>query len=330
MDAQRFDRLARQVVPRLAQSQTRRRALGVLAGLLGGAVAAHVQPEEVAAACRRRHERCGRGGRKGAGRAKCCKGLTCRQGRCRLPECRKGGGVAGEGGNCCFGRLVNLKTDPKHCGRCGNHCGSDPCIGGQCVSACAAGTSYCGGGCVDILRDRNHCGGCTTRCGTDQYCEEGRCRAYRRRGESCRSAGQCRYDVERAPYADPDTFSGAIFCRERTGGLIRGVVACEDPPEGPICCVGEGAVCRSDCDCCGQARCLGDAGCGLMINDGVPCPSVCPANGPCDLCQSQACVNGFCSAPRNPTCRKYGETCIASLNNCCSGVPCSGGLCRFN
>jgi hypothetical protein len=319
------------LVPRLDQPQTRRRALGVLAGLFGGAVAAHVQPEDAAAACRARNERCGRGIRQGAERVKCCKGLTCRKGRCRPPECRQGGGLGGDPGTCCSGRKVNLKTDPKHCGRCRNNCGSDPCIGGQCVSACAAGKSYCGGSCVDLLRNSKHCGSCGKACGANQYCEEGRCSASRQLGESCTSARQCRYDVERAPHADPDGFDNAIYCSKRSGGLIPGIVACDDPLPGLICCVGRGAACSSDCDCCGQERCLGESGCGIMIDDGLPCPSVCPADGPCDLCHSEACVNGFCNAPLNPTCRRYGDTCAAQPHaNCCGGVPCIGGYCRYN
>jgi hypothetical protein len=137
--------------------------------------------------------------------------------------------------------------------------------------------------------------------------------------------------VERAPAADPDTFNNAIYCREwESSHPYPPGVTCEQPPVGAACLVGRGAACSSDCDCAFGLRCLGEAGCGDWLIDGQPCPSSCPRTGECTHCSSGQCDDGICRRPNNPSCRGYGQTCHTQFPNCCDGIPCSGGLCRFN
>jgi hypothetical protein len=324
VDGQRFDHFARQLIARLDQPQTRRSALGFVAGLLGWAAAA---PEAGAAACRGLNRSC----RKTRfGRPRCCRGLSCRRDRCRPKQCRsRAVGACGEGRHCCGGFCVDLQTDRENCGRCGRDCGQNPCRGGKCVNPCRAGRRYCHGECVNVLTNPAHCGGCNRRCFPNNLCEGGRCTACRQRGErgeNCRSAAQCCYDVAPAPLADPAEFDNAIYCEEWSEGDID--QACPELPAGSYCCTKWGAACSDDCDCCFGLGCLDQYGCGGAVLDGLPCPSSCPPNGRCEKCVSFECVDGFCNIT-GPSCIRYGQPCTSS-GQCCSDVPCSGGFCRFN
>jgi hypothetical protein len=80
------------------------------------------------------------------------------------------------------GDETNLKTDVRHCGRCGNVCseknGTTSCVNGECKPVCAAGFAACGipnEGCnAKLASDAAHCGGCGKRCFTG-YCSVGAC-----------------------------------------------------------------------------------------------------------------------------------------------------------
>jgi len=321
----RFDHLTR----RLGQSRTRRTVFSLLPGLLGGLLGAQLAPAPVAAACRRLNQECTKKRPRIGKWRKCCGGLVCRNKRCRIKECSAFLGC-GEGRGCCNGTCVDLQTDETNCGQCGKACGGSPCLEGRCVGPCVDGLTACDGTCVDLLRDPEHCGSCHTVCQHQTTCQAGEC-SCRQRLESCESREQCCQDARRAPLADPTLFDDAVSCSERTGGLIPGIVACDDPPQGDYCCVNTGAACRTDCDCCGQLRCLEDGGCGLCLEAGRPCPSVCPLNGACDFCCTNECVEGYCRRrDSNPMCQPYGQPCHPDFPICCDNVPCSGGLCRFN
>jgi hypothetical protein len=64
------------------------------------------------------------------------------------------------------GACVDLQTDPKHCGRCGNDCSSCHSCGGECCAGVcglcfAAGQICCQGSyCVNPFTDPENCGGC--------------------------------------------------------------------------------------------------------------------------------------------------------------------------
>ncbi|WP_437512576.1 MXAN_6577-like cysteine-rich protein [Sorangium sp. So ce1099] len=91
-----------------------------------------------------------------------------------------GGGVPDCGGERtmerCDGVCVDTRTDPDHCGKCGEQC--DPgraCAGSLCQRTCLEGFTDCAGSCVDISVDPMHCGGCNSACDLGRPCEEGSC-----------------------------------------------------------------------------------------------------------------------------------------------------------
>src|SRR5262249_18498296 len=57
---------------------------------------------------------------------------------------------------------VDLRSDPKNCGSCGNVCPAEK-------SSCCAGT------CIDLQDDPTNCGTCGTACGSNQSCCGGQC-----------------------------------------------------------------------------------------------------------------------------------------------------------
>ena len=75
----------------------------------------------------------------------------------------------------CGSSCVDVSTDGKNCGECGNECGfGGGCNGGGCI--CLSGGTWCGEGeCVDLRSDKEHCGECGNTCGDGTYCEGGEC-----------------------------------------------------------------------------------------------------------------------------------------------------------
>lgn len=73
----------------------------------------------------------------------------------------------------CNRDCVNLNTDPRNCGRCGNACPP----GGLCgngVCGCQ-GLTICGNVCVDTATDRANCGQCGRACLPGEQCRNGVC-----------------------------------------------------------------------------------------------------------------------------------------------------------
>jgi hypothetical protein len=326
MDPSRVDHVSRELARRIS----RRGIVMLLASLVGWPLAVASTRPSAAATCRGLNQACSTRRRGPGKRRRCCSGLRCRNKRCRPPDCASGVGSCGEGGQCCAGQCISVQTDSRNCGRCGNDCGGSPCVSGVCLNPCRAGLTYCDGECVDLLRDGRHCGTCGTVCQGLNTCQDGRCTC-RQRLETCETDDQCCQNSRRAPLANPELYQGSVRCSEYRPGLIPGVVACDELPPTPYCCVGEGAICQTDCDCCGQTRCLGEAGCGLCLAPGLACPIQCPLDGPCDFCCTNDCVGGYCK-PRqsDPNCQPYGQPCHSQFPTCCNNVPCSGGLCRYN
>ncbi len=76
----------------------------------------------------------------------------------------------------CGNQCVDMTTDPRHCGGCGEAC--DPgwiCGEARCHRACDPGEAECDDECVDIRSDREHCGGCFTQCEAREQCVDGDC-----------------------------------------------------------------------------------------------------------------------------------------------------------
>ncbi|WP_437930067.1 MXAN_6577-like cysteine-rich protein [Sorangium sp. So ce291] len=125
----------------------------------------------------------------------CPAGASCVNGACEAPSQGSGAGgaggtddtaVGGGGGapDCggertmerCDGVCVDTRTDPNHCGKCGEQC--DPgraCAGSLCRRTCLEGLTDCAGSCVDTNADPLHCGGCDRACDPGRPCEEGSC-----------------------------------------------------------------------------------------------------------------------------------------------------------
>lgn len=77
----------------------------------------------------------------------------------------------------CGGVCVTPKTDPNHCGACGNVCASgQACSAGVCMPSCQAPLTKCGRLCVDRSVDNDNCGACGTVCGAGKGCSAGVCR----------------------------------------------------------------------------------------------------------------------------------------------------------
>jgi hypothetical protein len=163
MDPHRFDLIAKTWgVP-----GSRRGVLKALAGIALGGLLGVRRGAQAAAACSRvdgpciDHGDCCLGSRCGnSGSCVCRAGFTRCGGRCLCGSCTTGTTCAA-GESCCNGRCVNPKTNPNHCGRCGNRC--------------AAGLTCCGGRCVNLKNDEKNCGACGERCRPCFGCRRGVC-----------------------------------------------------------------------------------------------------------------------------------------------------------
>ena len=91
-------------------------------------------------------------------------------------QCTKGYCVCPPSSTLCDNTCVDLLTDGKHCGACGNICeGGKTCTQADCQ--CPMSTLDCGGKCVDTTSDTAHCGACGNICSTGQLCNKGSCEA---------------------------------------------------------------------------------------------------------------------------------------------------------
>lgn len=102
-----------------------------------------------------------------------------------LPGCPRTGAVCGEGQVACGQGCVDVTSDARHCGACGNACGERQlCQGSAC--ACQPGTNACASGCADLLTDAQNCGICGNACAAGEVCESGGCQV------SCTTQGTSR------------------------------------------------------------------------------------------------------------------------------------------
>jgi hypothetical protein len=93
-----------------------------------------------------------------------------------LSACPATGVVCKSGTTPCGLGCVDVKSDTRNCGACGNACGNtQQCSSGECV--CPSGTSPCDGSCVVLAADRKNCGSCGTSCTIEQVCEARTCQS---------------------------------------------------------------------------------------------------------------------------------------------------------
>ncbi|HMR06467.1 MAG TPA: hypothetical protein PKA88_11835, partial [Polyangiaceae bacterium] len=105
---------------------------------------------------------------------------SCSAGKCQI-ACNSGF-VDCDGNALGNGCEVNVTTDTKNCGTCGNNCpvSAPNCSSGSCKSNCAPLTADCdgntGNGCETLTSQNHlHCGGCNQACGANQYCTSSSC-----------------------------------------------------------------------------------------------------------------------------------------------------------
>ena len=108
----------------------------------------------------------------------------CEAGRCVVARCAPGfQSCDGLSANGCE---VDVGTDPRHCGGCGQGCAvpeaTSRCAASRCaVGACVAGQADCDGeaqnGCEASLEtSAAHCGACNQPCAAGEVCRQGACR----------------------------------------------------------------------------------------------------------------------------------------------------------
>jgi hypothetical protein len=136
----------------------------------------------------------------------------------------------GGGRTRCGGACVDLKTDPRHCGRCLNDCDDDEvCSNGECGDGCGGVLTLCNGVCVDTNTSDANCGRCGRACDADQTCVAGDCE------QEC-PAGQTLCDDECVD-TDIDPENCGACGRECESGAVcfngvRGCTVCDDDDEG--------------------------------------------------------------------------------------------------
>jgi hypothetical protein len=237
---------------------------------------------------------------------------------------------------------VDVLTDPKNCGACGNAC--DPgvfCSGGKC--GCPPGFIDCSGECVDPTTDDEHCGGCNNRCSPPaDACRPMPPRAY----YGCRN-GACGALKCQAPSADCngdlDQCGGdgceldRLGTRENCGGCgieCAPGLDCIDEGNGPECgvpCVKAGKVlCGVECtDLLSNPNHCG--GCGAACRAAGPNQARLCTKGVC----TYECAPGFADCNDDPTdgcetnLRIHSANCGACGNACdlAVGQPCIEGKC---
>jgi hypothetical protein len=74
----------------------------------------------------------------------------------------------------CENRCIDVTSDSRNCGSCGNDCGTGKiCGGSQC--RCPTGQTDCDGQCADLNFSAAHCGRCDAPCLQGQTCDGGSC-----------------------------------------------------------------------------------------------------------------------------------------------------------
>src|SRR5215218_5421273 len=135
-----------------------------MGGALLGAGLASVPGVAWANDCRRLGRECRRD-------FQCCSRNCVRRGDDKVCGCP-------EGQTRCNVRCVNLQTNERHCGSCGNRCDEgEQCVGGACTPTCGAngdscteGTQCCSGNCVNAPTGTCACKMYSSACNNSECC----------------------------------------------------------------------------------------------------------------------------------------------------------------
>jgi hypothetical protein len=221
------------------------------------------------------------------------------------------------GGGLCNGQCVpDLRTNPNHCGVCGNVCAvGRSCCGGQCVPdvmsnpkhcgacghSCGPAETCCDGLCFDLLTDKEHCGTCTVACppGGGSQCCSGQCRNLQNDNANCGGCGLA-------------CTAWQTCCGGPTEFAMGKQGECVSLGFNNANCGACGHVCPAGLSCCnGICRDLQSNinHCGKCLN---PCPGV------------QVCSSGKCVCPPGV------QACASAFGGCCAaGQICCDGFCKW-
>jgi hypothetical protein len=214
--------------------------------------------------------------------------------------------------DCCASACTNMDSDPLNCGACGRACGpGQACCGGECAApdssrclGCAAdceamGQICCGGSCVDPDTSESHCGGCGRACtGGTSLCCAGSC-VMRDTDTAC---------GESCTSCEGSSFCCSGACVSPTSAHCTSCEAC--PATGPTCCADTGGCTdrmsdNNNCGACGNVcgageECMGGA---CLTNCGGTWVNTDNNRNNCGMCGRR------CAALTGATCNCVGGTC---------------------
>jgi hypothetical protein len=315
----------------MAGGVSRRRALGRVAALFGGAALATVLPAAASADsddnragpcdefCERLprdlRDRCRDEAKHGHGLCYDCGPLGDNKGICGKVCCPTGQ-------DCLNGTCVGCATGQSLV--CSPHCSQGQAL--QCVAVCGAsgapcppGTTCCGASCTDTTGDANNCGACGTKCGPGQTCSAGRCTGG---AAGCTSSAQCPAGQVCCAGAcvplNTATNCGACGISCATGQhCVNGACVCDATSCPNGCCDPQTGACLTSCSSCNSGHiCRSDHQCGCGVAGDCPTGLACGTAGTCStICFpniGSVCNAGCCSG--NPgTC----QTGSAGANGVC-------------
>lgn len=251
-----------------------------------------------------------------------------------------GGGalVCGSQQAICDGVCTNTKSDPAHCGACGNECGAgEGCAAGQCRRfGCTTGQVECAESCTNLQTDPANCGACSASCGGGELCVQGDC------------ADSCPEGLVACNGTCIDPLSSRDYC---------GATECGVPGEGGAS--GEGTACATNEQCvdgaCEKTCAAGQIVCGGNCVSPSLDPNYCGATDCSDpstdgeicgggtVCVSGECVtscpvgqlvcNGRCISPDTDPSYCGATDCSDASSDgevCVTGHVCSAGQCALN
>ncbi len=237
---------------------------------------------------------------------------------------------------------VNVNTDPKHCGACGNECAPGVrCITGKC--GCPLGRIDCGR-CVDPRFDNSNCGACGNVCpptncspspipfGAQFGCGMGECGKLR-----CKTGyADCNHDLYKGCASDGCEVY-VVTDPKNCGGC-----GLECQPDQDCRDDGDGPQCLDKCSKGGRTQCWN--GCKNLLSDPKNCGAcnhVCPDPGANQVASCRKgncaveCLPGFADCNGDPSdgCEvdlsRHPANCGACGHRCDfgAGQPCIAGKC---